>query len=162
MRVIARQSSRAAILALLFFCVGAWAMNFSAPRAADTKQDTLTLVTKSGRHKIAIEVAETPAQQSLGLMYRSKLDPAKGMLFAHKHPQEVSMWMRNTYISLDMVFIRADGTVHRIEHRTEPFSDTLISSKGDVSGVLELKGGEATRIGLAPGDKVHYRLFEKP
>ncbi len=137
-------------------------MNLSAPRAEDMKQDSLTLVSKSGRHKFSIEVAETPAQQSLGLMYRTKLDPDKGMLFAHKNPQQLSMWMRNTYISLDMVFILADGTVHRIAHQTEPFSEALISSQGEVLGVLELKGGQAARISLKPGDKVDYHLFAKP
>jgi len=148
-------------MALLLFCVGALAMNLSAPRAAEMKRDTLTLVTKSGEHRIAVELAQTPAQMALGLMYRTKLEPSKGMLFTHKQPQEVSMWMRNTYISLDMVFIRADGTVHRIAHRTEPFSETVIASEGDVTGVLELRGGEAARLGLAPGDEVRYSFFAK-
>jgi uncharacterized membrane protein (UPF0127 family) len=69
------------------------------------------------------------------------------------------MWMKNTYIPLDMVFIRADGTVHRIAARTEPFSERMISSEGLVSGVLEIAGGRAEQLGLKPGDKVRHRLF---
>ena len=81
------------------------------------------------------------------------------MLFPHKEPRELTMWMRNTYIPLDMVFIRADGTVHRIEAKTEPLSDRIISSKGPVSAVLEIAGGNADRLGLKPGDKVRHPAF---
>lgn len=69
------------------------------------------------------------------------------------------MWMRNTYISLDMIFIRADGIVHRIEAGTEPFSEAVIASHGNVAAVLELKAGIAAKVGLKPGDKVVHRLF---
>ena len=71
------------------------------------------------------------------------------------------MWMRNTYIPLDMVFIRADGVVHRIEAWTEPLSDDIISSHGEVSACLELAGGAAERLGLKPGDRVAYPLFDR-
>ncbi len=70
------------------------------------------------------------------------------MLFPHEVPREVTMWMRNTYIPLDMVFIRADGTVHRIEKRTEPMSERVISSEGPVAAVLEIAGGTAEKLGL--------------
>ena len=69
------------------------------------------------------------------------------------------MWMRNTYISLDMVFIRADGVIHRIEARTEPMSERIISSEGPVAAVLELAGGAAERLGLKPGDRVRHSIF---
>ena len=81
------------------------------------------------------------------------------MLFFYETPQEITMWMRNTYIPLDMVFIRADGTVHRIEARTEPLSEDIIASRGDVVACLELAGGAAERLGLKPGDRVDHRLF---
>ena len=71
------------------------------------------------------------------------------------------MWMRNTYISLDMLFIRADGVIHRIEANTEPFSERVIASRGPVAAVLELKGGSAARLGLKPGDRVRHPLFGK-
>ena len=76
------------------------------------------------------------------------------MIFLYDQPQAIGMWMRNTYIPLDMIFIAADGTVHRVETNTEPFSTDIIDSGGEVVGVLELNAGEANRIGLKPGDRV--------
>jgi hypothetical protein len=123
------------------------------------KRETLTLVTRSGEHVIDIEVAETNEEKARGLMFRTRLGEREGMLFPHDKPQELSMWMRNTYISLDMVFIRADGSVHRIEARTEPLSERVIGSEGPVKAVLELVAGAAERLGLQPGDKVRHRIF---
>jgi uncharacterized membrane protein (UPF0127 family) len=123
------------------------------------QEERVELVTGSGVHVLNVEIASTPEMQALGLMYRTSLPDTKGMLFPHKEPRELTMWMRNTYIPLDMVFIRADGTVHRIEARTEPLSDRVISSNGPVSAVLEIAGGNAERLGLKPGDKVRHSLF---
>ncbi len=117
---------------------------------------TLVLKTASGDHDFTIEVATTDQERALGLMFRRSLPENAGMLFLYDPPQEAAMWMKNTLIPLDMVFIAADGTVHRIESNAEPFSTTVIPSEGDVVGVLELKGGEAARIGLKRGDKVVY------
>lgn len=114
------------------------------------------LKTDSGPHNFTIELAITPAERALGLMYRRTLPADAGMLFLYDKPQPLNMWMRNTFISLDMVFIGADGKVHRIESRTEPFSTQLISSEGDVQGVLELNAGTAASIGLRAGDEVVY------
>ena len=82
------------------------------------------------------------------------------MLFFYDKPQEITMWMRNTYIPLDMVFIRGDGTVHRIEAWTQPFSEKIISSGANVSACLELAGGAAERLGLKAGDRVEHPLFK--
>ncbi len=106
-----------------------------------------------------VEIADTPARQALGLMYRTELPERGGMLFLNAAPREQTMWMRNTYIPLDMVFIRADGTVHRIAAMTEPHSEEVISSNGPVSAVLEIAGGAAQRLGLKAGDKVRHRHF---
>ena len=122
-------------------------------------RETLTLVTISGEQTITIEVAQTMDQKAKGLMFRRSLDDRAGMLFPYGQPQEITMWMKNTYIALDMVFIRADGTVHRIEVMTEPFSEATIASSGPVSAVLELNGGAAARLGLTAGDKVRHRVF---
>ena len=81
------------------------------------RKDTLILVTAAAEHSIEIEIAETPEEQSMGLMFRTSVPERTGMLFPYPRSQELTMWMRNTYVSLDMVFIRADGTVHRIEPR---------------------------------------------
>ena len=93
-------------------------------------------------------------------MFRTSLPDNAGMLFFYDTPQEITMWMRNTYIPLDMVFIRSDGIVHRIEARTQPFSESIISSGANVSACLELAGGAAERLGLKPGDRVEHPLFK--
>ncbi len=117
---------------------------------------TLVLKTESGDHNFDVEVATTNEEKSLGLMYRRSLPENGGMLFLYDRPQAAAMWMKNTLIPLDMVFIAPSGEVHRIEQNTEPFSTTVIPSEGDVVGVLELNAGEAAKIGLKRGDKVIY------
>jgi len=158
-----RHSGRAALgAALLFFAPALGTSVAPRPSRAETQtnhEERLELVTASGVHALDVEVATTPEKQALGLMYRTSLPDTKGMLFPHKDPAELSMWMKNTYIPLDMVFILADGTVHRIEARTQPFSERIISSEGKVSAVLEIAGGAAERLGLKPGDKVRHPYF---
>jgi uncharacterized membrane protein (UPF0127 family) len=129
---------------------------FLSPGAIAAGNGTLVLKTDSGPHSFNIELATTPAERALGLMYRRTLPVDAGMLFLYDKPQPLTMWMRNTFIPLDMVFIGADGKVHRIESRTEPFSTQIISSEGNVQGVLELNAGTAASIGLKAGDEVVY------
>ena len=117
---------------------------------------TLVLKTATGDHAFNIEVMATDQERALGLMFRRSLPENSGMLFIYDPPQPATMWMKNTLIPLDMVFISSDARVHRIELNAEPFSETLIPSDGDVVGVLELNGGEAGKIGLRRGDKVIY------
>lgn len=124
--------------------------------------EPLTLNTSTGMHVIQVEIARTPQQQALGLMYRTDLPRDRGMLFIHDRARVVTMWMKNTYIPLDMVFIRSDGTVHHIARETEPHSEAMISSKGPVAAVLEIGGGEAERYGLEPGDRVDHPVFQSP
>ncbi len=132
----------------------------ATPAAASAmKKGELVLVTSAGEHRITIEIAQTEQQKALGLMFRRELGRRAGMLFAYAKPQELTMWMRNTYIPLDMVFIRRDGTVHRIEENTEPFSEDVIASQGNVVAVLELAGGVAREIGLKAGDRVRHHHF---
>ena len=114
----------------------------------------LTLQTSHGPHAIAIEVPETVAEQQTGLMFRQSLPENSGMLFLYAASQEVTMWMKDTGLSLDMVFIRADGQVHRIEPHVEPLSERIIASRGAVVAVLELAAGSAKRLGLKVGDRV--------
>ena len=112
--------------------------------------------TETGEHSFDVEVMTTGGERAKGLMFRRSLPEKSGMLFLFARPQGATMWMKNTLIPLDMVFIAEGGTVHRIEENTEPFSKALISSEGDVIAVLELNGGAAARIGLKPGDRVIY------
>lgn len=110
---------------------------------------------------IDIEVADTPEEKAMGLMFRTELADSQGMLFAYPAPRELTMWMRNTYIPLDMLFIRPDGIIHRIERRATPLSERVISSGGPVMAVLELPGGAAERLGIKEGDRVRYPLFSR-
>ena len=107
-------------------------------------------------HHFDIWLAETPRQQQQGLMFVRDLPAARGMLFVAKEPRVFDMWMRNTYIPLDMVFIAADGRISTIAENTTPHSLAIVSSKVPVSAILELKGGEAARRALHAGDKVSW------
>jgi uncharacterized membrane protein (UPF0127 family) len=148
--------------ALLFLLAGMFALP-SPPAGASMRVERLWLVTSAGKETpIDAEIAEEPEEKRLGLMFRTELADGRGMLFPYEEPHELTMWMHNTYIPLDMVFIRADGVIHRIEARTEPLSDRIIASEGPVLAVLELPGGAAERLGLKPGDRVRHPLFAAP
>lgn len=125
-------------------------------RATAAGTDTLVLKTESGEHSYTVEIADTDRERATGLMFRRSLPEKSGMIFLYDPPQRVGMWMRNTYIPLDMVFITAEGTVRRIEADTEPFSTDLIGSGGEVAAVLELNAGQAAKIGVKPGDRVIF------
>ena len=101
-----------------------------------------------------VEMAVTPDQRSLGLMYRDALDPMAGMLFIYPGPQAVNMWMHSTRRPLDMLFISSDGAIVKIKERAVPYSNEVINSGGPVVAVLELNGGTASRYGIKPGDRV--------
>jgi uncharacterized membrane protein (UPF0127 family) len=129
---------------------------FAQASAIAAGTGTLVLKTETGDHNFNIEVATTREEQALGLMFRRSLPENAGMLFLYERPQPAAMWMKNTLIPLDMVFIAPDGSVLRIEANTEPFSTAVIPSEGAVSAVLELNAGQAGKIGLKRGDKVVY------
>jgi uncharacterized membrane protein (UPF0127 family) len=113
---------------------------------------------RSGKetHSFDIWVAETPRQQQQGLMFVRDLPADRGMLFVAKEPRVFDMWMKNTYIPLDMVFIGADGRISSIAANTTPHSLSIVSSKVPVGAIVELKGGEAGRLALHTGDKVTW------
>jgi uncharacterized membrane protein (UPF0127 family) len=123
--------------------------------------ETVEIVTKSGVHSFAVEMARTNEQRATGLMNRKSLPEGQGMLFDFTPEQEVSMWMKNTYVSLDMIFIRADGRIHRIAERTKTESTDIISSGGPVRAVLEVVAGTAQKYGIAVGDRVAHPLFKR-
>src|SRR5438270_7588991 len=101
----------------------------------------------------------TPEENARGLMERTHLPHDRGMLFDFKQQQPVNMWMKNTYLPLDMVFIRADGTVARIAADAEPLSTRVIPSGEPVLSVLELNAGTAAKLGIRAGDQVEHSLF---
>ncbi len=121
--------------------------------------DAVEIATKRGVVLIEVEVARTPEQRTTGLMYRKSLPDRQGMLFDFEADQYVSMWMKNTFIPLDMLFIRADGSIARIAENTTPHSENTISSGEPVRAVIEIGGGEARKLGIAAGDKVANTLF---
>ena len=123
------------------------------------KTEPLAIASGNGRHDFDVEVMRTEAQRSRGLMYRKSMAANHGMLFNFDAPQTVTMWMKNTYLSLDMVFIRSDGTIARIAADTEPLSTKIISSNEPVLGVLELNAGTASKLGIRPGDRVQHAMF---
>ncbi|MGY6570334.1 MAG: DUF192 domain-containing protein [Salinarimonas sp.] len=123
-------------------------------------RDSVAIVTDDARHVFSIELANTPETRARGLMYRRSMPEDHGMLFDFGRVEMVSMWMRNTYIPLDMLFIRADGTIARIAHDTEPLSERQISSGEPVLGVLEINGGLSRRLGIAVGDRVEHAIFD--
>jgi uncharacterized membrane protein (UPF0127 family) len=129
------------------------------PTAQAATFEPLEIVTKSGVQVFSIEMATTEQEKETGLMYRKEVPDGKGMLFDFSPAQEVSMWMKNTYVSLDMIFIRADGRVLRIAENTEPLSTRIISSGGPAKGVLEVVAGTAKKYGIQPGDRVGHPLF---
>lgn len=154
-----RWSGAAIIAALFLFVAPVWETPLAFAQKPLT-HEPLVLVTKGGEQTLDVEIAATDQEKATGLMFRTALADGQGMLFPSEGPREASMWMRNTYIPLDMVFISAGGNVHRIEAMTEPLSERIINSHGAVVAVLELAGGAAQRLGLKPGDKVVHRLFD--
>ena len=122
----------------------------------------LTIETASGQsHRIEVELALTPAQQAQGLMHRRDLAPDAGMLFIYPGDRPVHIWMKNTLIPLDMLFIAEDGVVVKVAERTVPLSLATVSSGERVRGVLEINGGMASRLGIRPGDRVVHQAFEQ-
>lgn len=127
--------------------------------ADEAASDELTIVSASGRHAFKIEIARTPETQARGLMFRRALASDAGMLFVYPANGPITMWMKNTYIPLDMLFINDTGRITHIAERTVPLSTEFIGSKGSVRAVLELNGGTASRLGIAKGDRVVSAVF---
>ena len=124
--------------------------------------EPLAIVTAGGqRHLFQVEVARTGADRAQGLMFRRSMAPDRGMLFDFERVEPVSMWMQNTYLPLDMLFVRPDGTIARIAANTEPLSTRTIPSGEPVLSVLELNAGTATRLGIKAGDRIEHPLFKR-
>ena len=120
---------------------------------------TLEIASKSGVHVFSVEIADTDAARAKGLMFRKELPEGQGMLFDFKQDHDVAFWMENTYIPLDMIFIRGDGRILNIAENTTPMSTRQIPSSGPVRGVLEVIAGTVRKYGIAPGDRVANPIF---
>ena len=114
----------------------------------------LTIKSGAKSHRFSVEIAQTQRQHTQGLMFRRKMAAEAGMLFVYRRDEPTAMWMKNTFIPLDMLFIGSDGVIEKIAERTVPMSEAVISSGGQVVAVLELNAGTASRLGIKPGDRV--------
>jgi len=161
-RLLGRRIAGRVILALAFAMsiaplAPAWAE--PAPAAQAASLEALEIASSKGVVTFEVEVARTDEQRTTGLMYRKSLGERAGMLFDFKVDQPVYMWMKNTYIPLDMLFIRADGSIARIAVMTTPLSTETISSGEPVRAVLEIAGGQARKLGIKAGDRVAHPVF---
>ena len=143
-----------------FILAAVFALDSGQTRGGETfRESQLTVTTATGVHALVIEIAETPVQRTQGLQGRQNLAVDTGMLFDFGELQHTSMWMKNTFISLDMLFIDGDGTIVSITRNTEPHSLTMITSSRPVKGVLEVRAGTVARLGIRSGDRVSHPIL---
>ena len=149
-----------------FFLTVVLAAPWPAPPVQAQQQELpvepLAIETAAGKRLFRVEVARTEQQRAIGLMWREQMDPDKGMLFDFETERHVVMWMKNTPLSLDMLFIALDGRIATIANYTKPYSTDRIPSGVQVGAVLELVAGSAQRLGIAPGDQVRHSMFGNP
>ena len=146
-----------------FYAVFAILALFSSAAAYALPVETITIDTKAGPHSFSMEVASDDESREKGLMFRKEMAPDAGMLFDFHTPQLVSFWVENTILPLDMLFVRADGTIARIKANATPYSRENIPSGEPVQLVIELNAGRAAALGITEGGKVHApELAKKP
>lgn len=143
--------------------VGAKAARAVAPAPVTFPTSRVAIVTHDGRrYTFSVEVASTPTQRARGLMYRRELAPDHGMLFDFGGVGTRAMWMKNTYVSLDILFLEADGRIWSIAAETTPLSETIIPAQGPIRAALELNAGTCRLLGIEVGDLVRHPLFGHP
>jgi len=159
LRRVARAVSLAG--AVLLLGLGVMSDVRAAPTTAQSlPTEPLAIETADGTlHHFTVEIAATPAEQRIGLMFRQEMAPDHGMLFEFAMPRRARFWMKNTYLPLDLLFIRSDGRIANIAHG-EPLRLDGIESRGRVAAVLELNAGTAARLGIKAGDRVRHPFFD--
>ena len=140
----------------------AFALVVSAGAATAQETEALTIVSAQERHAFDVEVARTPEQKRTGLMFRREMADDYGMLFPYEDEGVRTMWMRNTVLPLDMIFIAADGRIVTIAEDTVPFSEEIVSSQFPVKAVLEVNAGIVDRLDISVGDRVEHETFGDP
>ena len=137
-----------------------WLLSWAALGGASAAGlQTVEIATAGGKRRFSVELVSTREAMNRGLMYRRSLPDGQGMLFDFGSERPIAMWMKNTFIPLDMIFIGADGRVRRIAENTKPLSTRLIPSGGRIRAVLEINAGTARTLGIAPGDVVSHPMF---
>ena len=147
------RSLAAASFALIVTLAPAWVPVWALDR------NTVEIATGGGVQIFKVEIADTEAAREKGLMFRKSLPPGQGMLFDFHREAPVGFWMKNTYVPLDMIFIRSNGRIANIAENAKPLSETVIPSDGPVLAVLEVAGGTARKLGIVPGDRVANPIF---
>jgi uncharacterized membrane protein (UPF0127 family) len=150
-------------VALIFLACFLWLAGASegiAENAQISKLEPVTVASSESVTMFIAEIADTEELRTRGLMFRHFLPEDKVMLFDYQKPRPVAMWMKNTNISLDMLFIREDGTIAAIAENTVPQSLDTISVQEPVRGVLEMAAGTVKRLGIRPNDRVYHRIFK--
>ncbi len=157
---VIKNAAKGAFMAL-FFVFAAGTAAAQGPLRVQAEQDIvfpkseLTIRSAGGKtHPFIVELAVDDAQRERGLMFRKQMDLDHGMLFDFGAERQVSMWMENTVLALDMLFIQPDGTISHIRENAVPFSRDIIDSRGPVKYVLELNAGRTSALGIKVGDKV--------
>ncbi len=128
----------------------------SVPLAAIADESQLVIKSESGEHTFTVDVVDTNESRAKGLMFVEELAPDAGMLFDFKAERQVAFWMKNTLIPLDMLFIKADGTISNIHVNAIPHDETSIPSDGPVQYVLEIPGGRSAELGIEAGDTIEH------
>ncbi len=155
-----RVHSIVALLVLLSALATSHADQSTAAFLESLDRSELAIATAAGEtHKFEVWLVRNPAERARGLMFVEALEPDGGMLFVYPQPQMIGMWMKNTLIPLDMLFVEADGNIAYIAENTVPHSLETVSAKMPVSAVLELRGGRVAELGIAPGDKLRHAFF---
>jgi uncharacterized membrane protein (UPF0127 family) len=123
------------------------------------KRAPLTINTASGKKNFIVEIADTPESREIGMMWRRIILANEGMIFDFKTPKYASFWMKNTFVPLDIIFIRQDGTIARVAANAKPQDLTPVDSGEPILAVLEIKGGEAKKQKITAGQKVDFSIF---
>ena len=123
-------------------------------------REALVIQSNDKTHEFSVEVADTREEQTRGLMFRNVIEPSQGMLFEFEGEEIRSIWMKNTSVFLDVLFVRADGRILKIEHSARPYSLRSMTSEAPVSAVLEIAGGQANVLGIKPGDRIQHEYFK--
>jgi uncharacterized membrane protein (UPF0127 family) len=120
----------------------------------------LIIQSESGTHEFQVEEAKTLEQQARGMMFREEMGEDTGMIFEFAEPKLATIWMKNTAIPLDILFVRSNGEILKIEHMAQPYKLRSASSEAVVAAVVELKGGRSNELGIRPGDTVQHAFFQ--
>lgn len=144
---------------VLGWLIGVWFLVVASQAGWALPVDTILLETGSSQFQFEVEVADDEGERSQGLMFRQELAENAGMLFLYPNERQVSFWMKNTLLPLDMIFIRSDGTIAEIVENAPPLSEETIRSNEPIVAVLEINGGTTRKLGIRIGDRIRHAKY---